>query len=223
MTHALYRQNVNGEMPLAVRGEGVYLIDANGKRYLDASSGAAVSCLGHSNERVRRAIKEQVDELAFAHTRFFSTPAMEALADDLVSDAPEGLTKVWFTSGGSEAIEAALKLTRQCFVEIGEPQRRHFIARRQGYHGNTVGALSASGNIFRRAAFEPLLLPVAHHISPCFPYRDRRADETDNQYGLRVADELEKKILELGTDSVAAFIAETVVGSTLGAVPAVPG
>jgi adenosylmethionine-8-amino-7-oxononanoate aminotransferase len=223
MSHVLYRHNVGNELPVAVAGDGPYLIDATGKRYIDASCGAAVSCLGHSNEAVRKAIKEQVDHLAFAHTRFFTSEPAEQLADDLVSDAPAGLNKVWLTCGGSEAIEAALKITRQYFVELGQPQRKFLIARRQGYHGNTFGALSVSGNIWRRRQFESQLLNVAHHISPCFSYRYKAADETEEAYGLRMADELEAKIIELGTDSVAAFVAETVVGSTLGAVVATPG
>ena len=223
MTHVLYRHNVATDLPLAVGGDGPYLIDAQGKRYLDASCGAAVSCLGHSNTAVREAIKAQIDQLAYAHTRFFTNQPMERLADELVTGAPAGLSRVWFTCGGSEAIEAALKITRQYFVEKGEPQRRNIIGRLQGYHGNTVGALSASGNIWRRALFEPLLLSVSHHIPACFPYRDMREGETEREYGLRVANELEEKILSLGADSVAAFVAETVVGSTLGAVAAAPG
>ncbi|MGE5525635.1 MAG: aspartate aminotransferase family protein [Rhodospirillaceae bacterium] len=222
-SHVLYRYNLNGKFPVAVEGDGVYLVDAQGKRYLDASCGAAVSCLGHSNERVREAIRRQLDGLAFAHTRFFTNEAMEALATDLVSDAPAGLTRAFFTCGGSEAIEAALKITRQYFMEIGEPRRRHVIGRRQGYHGTTAGALSVTGNAARRAAFEPLLLAATHHIAPCYAYRDQRADETEVEYGRRVADELEAEIVRLGPDTVAAFVAETVVGSTLGAVPAVPG
>jgi adenosylmethionine-8-amino-7-oxononanoate aminotransferase len=223
MTKALHRHSLDAEFPVAVKGDGVYLIDRDGKRYLDGSCGAAVSCLGHSNERVRDAIKSQVDALEFAHTRFFTNEPMEALAEDLLSDAPRGLTKAWFTCGGSESIEAALKITRQYFVETGEPQRRHVIGRLQSYHGTTAGALSAGGNIGRRAVFEPLLLGAMHHISPCFAYRGQRADETEAAYGQRVADELEAKILELGPETVAAFVAETVVGSTLGCVPAVPG
>ena len=223
MTKALYRHSLDSDFPVAVKGDGVYLIDAEGKRYLDGSGGAAVSCLGHSNERVREAIKAQLDELEFAHTRFFSNGPMEALASDLVADAPDGLTKAWFTCGGSESIEAALKMTRQYFIETGQPQRRHVIGRLQSYHGTTAGALSAGGNMARRAVFAPLLLNSMHHIAPCFAYRGQLADETEEAYGLRIANELEAKILELGNDSVAAFIAETVVGSTLGCVPAVPG
>lgn len=223
MGHVLYRHNISRELPTAVSGDGVYLIDAAGKKYLDASCGAAVSCLGHSNDRVRNAIKDQVDRIAYAHTRFFTTGPAEELADDLIADAPGELTKVWFTCGGSEAMEAAIKLTRQYFVEIGQPRRRYLIGRRQGYHGNTVGALSISGNIWRRALFEPMLLPVTRHISPCFPYRYKQQSETEEQYGQRVADELEAEILQVGPESVAAFVAETVVGSTLGAVVAAPG
>jgi adenosylmethionine-8-amino-7-oxononanoate aminotransferase len=223
VTHALYRRDLDRDLPVAVEGDGVYLVDAGGRRYLDGSCGAAVSCLGHSNARVRDAIKAQIDRLAFAHTRFFSNEPMEALAADLVSNAPEGLTKAWFTCGGSESIEAALKLARQYFVEIGERERRHVIGRLQSYHGTTAGALSAGGNIGRRAVFEPLLLGTTHHIGPCYPYREQRAEESDADYGRRTADELEAKILELGPGSVAAFIAETVVGSTLGCVAPAPG
>ncbi len=223
MTNALYRHSLDAEFPVAVKGDGVYLIDAEGTRYLDGSGGAAVSCLGHSNTRVREAIKSQIDALAFSHTRFFSNEPMEALADELIADAPAGLTKAWFTCGGSESVEAALKLARQYFIEIGQPQRRHVIGRMQSYHGTTSGALSVGGNIGRRAVFEPLLLSATHHISACFPYRGQREGESDVQYGQRVANELEAKILELGPDTVAVFIAETVVGSTLGCVTPSPG
>jgi len=223
MSHILYRENIGRALPVAVAGDGPYLIDAAGKRYIDASSGAAVSCLGHSNEPVRKAIRDQVDRLAFAHTRFFTTEAAERLADDLVDGAPGELTKVWLTCGGSEAVEAALKLTRQYFVESGQPQKKFIIARRQGYHGNTFGALSASGNIWRRRPFEPMLINSMQHIAPCFAYRYKGADESAEAYGLRMANELEAKILELGPANVAAFIAETVVGATLGAVTATAG
>ena len=223
MSHILYRDNIGHALPVAVAGDGPYLIDAAGRRYIDASSGAAVSCLGHSNEAVRKAVRDQIDQLAFAHTRFFTTAPAERLADDLVNGAPAHLTKVWLTCGGSEAVEAALKLTRQYFVESGQPQRKFIIARRQGYHGNTFGALSASGNIWRRRPFEPMLIGSMQHIAPCFAYRYQGADESAEAYGLRMANELETKIIELGSENVAAFIAETVVGATLGAVTATPG
>ncbi|WP_334030253.1 aspartate aminotransferase family protein [Burkholderia orbicola] len=207
-------------LPVAVAGDGIEIIDSTGKRYIDACGGAAVSCLGHSNQRVIDAIKRQAQQLPYAHTSFFTTEVAEALADRLVDAAPAGLDHVYFVSGGSEAIEAALKLARQYFVEKGEPQRRHFIARRQSYHGNTLGALAIGGNAWRREPFLPLLIE-AHHVSPCYAYRDQQAGETDEAYAQRLADELERKIVELGAENVAAFVAETVVGATAGAVPPV--
>ncbi len=222
MTHVFHRQPLS-EMPTAAKGEGVYIIDTQGKRYLDASGGAAVSCLGHSHPAVTEAIKDQIDAIAFAHSAFFTNEAMEGLADMLIDAAPGDLSYVYLVSGGSEAVEAALKLARQYFVEIGEPQRRHLIARRQSYHGNTIGALSAGGNFPRRAPFEPLLVPGVRHIAPCYAYRDRAPDESEEAYGRRVADELEAVIVELGPQTVAAFIVEPVVGATMGAVPPVAG
>ncbi|WP_027782759.1 MULTISPECIES: aspartate aminotransferase family protein [Burkholderia] len=207
-------------LPVAVAGDGIEIIDSTGKRYIDACGGAAVSCLGHSNQRVIDAIKRQAQQLPYAHTSFFTTDVAEELADRLVDAAPAGLEHVYFVSGGSEAIEAALKLARQYFVEKGEPQRRHFIARRQSYHGNTLGALAIGGNAWRREPFLPLLIE-AHHVSPCYAYRDQSAGETDEAYAQRLADELERKIVELGAENVAAFVAETVVGATAGAVPPV--
>ncbi|MHB2267429.1 aspartate aminotransferase family protein [Aliihoeflea sp. PC F10.4] len=209
-------------LPLAVGGDGPYLIDSAGKRYLDASGGAAVSCLGHSERRVIDAIKAQLDVLPFAHTGFFTNEPAEKLADHLIARAPDGLSHVYFISGGSEANETAMKLARQYFYERGETGRKHFIARRQSYHGNTIGALSAGGNAARRAVYEPILLPVSH-IDPCFDYRERREDETPEEYGLRAANALEAEILRLGPETVIAFIAETVVGATIGAVPPAPG
>lgn len=208
--------------PVAVRGEGAYVFDRDGKRYLDASGGAAVSCLGHSDASVVKAIQDQLAKLPFAHTSFFSNEPMEALADALAARAPAPLDKVYFVSGGSEAMEAALKLARQYFVEKGEPQRRHLIARKQSYHGNTLGALAVGGNVWRRRQFEPLLIEVSH-VSPCYAYRGRLAGESDDDYAGRLAAELETEIQRLGGDRVMAFVAETVVGATLGAVPPVPG
>ena len=221
MSHVFHRRP--GEaLPTAVRGEGVHVIDSDGKRYLDASGGAAVSCLGHNHPAVIEAIKEQLDRIAYAHTAFFTNEPMERLADVLIGDAPDGIERVYFVSGGSEAIEAALKLARQYVLERGEGARRHFIARRQSFHGNTLGALAVGGNALRRRPFEPLLIEV-RHISPCYAYRDRRDDESEGVYGRRVADELEAAILELGPESVIGFVAEPVVGATAGALPPVPG
>ncbi len=209
-------------MPTAARGDGVYIVDSEGKRYLDASGGAAVSCLGHSDPEVTAAIKAQVDDLAFAHTGFFTSAPAEALAELLIDAAPDGIDMVYMLSGGSEAVEAALKMTRQYFLEIGEPARTRFIARRQSYHGNTLGALSVGGNVWRREPYQDMLMPTSH-IAPCYVYRDRRDDETEEEYGRRVADELETEILRLGPENVAGFIAETVGGATAGVIPPVPG
>ncbi len=208
-------------MPEVAGGEGCYLIDSAGKRYFDAG-GAAVSCLGHSDGHVSAAIKAQLDRVAFAHSGFFTSAPAEALADKLVEHAPEGIERVYLVSGGSEAVEAAIKLARQYFVEKGEDGRGHVIARKQSYHGNTLGALSAGGNEWRRGQFAPLLLGMSH-ISPCYEYRLRKEGESAEAYGLRAADELEAEILRVGPERVMAFIAEPVVGATLGAVPAVQG
>jgi adenosylmethionine-8-amino-7-oxononanoate aminotransferase len=222
MPDHLFGRSTKGALPVAVRGEGCYLIDAAGKRYFDGSGGAAVSCLGHSDAGVRAALHDQLDRLAFAHTGFFTSEPAEALADRLIAHAPPGIDRVYLVSGGSEAVEAALKLARQYFMEIGQPQRHRVIARRQSYHGNTLGALAAGGNAWRRAQFAPLLVETSH-IAPCYEYRDRAPGETVEAYGLRVADELEAEINRLGPETVMAFIAEPVVGATAGAVPAVPG
>jgi adenosylmethionine-8-amino-7-oxononanoate aminotransferase len=221
MTHVLHRR-IAHSYPVAASGHGVTIRDTAGKEYIDASGGAAVSCLGHSHPDVLGAMREQIDRLAYAHTSFFTTQVAEELADDLVAHAPDGIGHVLFVSGGSEAIEAALKLARQYFVETGEPQRRYFIARRQSYHGTTLGALAVGGREWQRRQFAPLLLET-HHVSPAYEYRGRRADETPQAYGERLARELDAKIAELGADQVIAFVAETVVGASLGAVPAPPG
>ena len=221
MTHLLHRQ-IGHAYPRAESGAGVFIRDAGGSEYIDASSGAAVSCLGHGHPDVIAAMKAQLDQLAYAHTSFFTTRVAEELGEDLVAHAPDGIGHVYFVSGGSEAVEAALKLARQYFVEIGQPQRRHFIGRRQSYHGNTLGALAVGGNAWRRKQFAPLLIHT-HHVSPSFEYREKRDDERAEEYGERLARELEAKILELGPDTVIAFIAETVGGATAGCIPPVPG
>jgi adenosylmethionine-8-amino-7-oxononanoate aminotransferase len=218
----VFHRHTQSDLPVAVRGEGLYLFDRDGKRYLDASGGAAVSCLGHGHPRVITAIKHQLDQLAYAHTSFFTTEIAETLADTIIADAPAGIQRVYFNSGGSEGIEAALKMARQYFLEIGEPQRGHIIGRWQSYHGNTIGALAAGGNRWRRKPFEPLL-PHFEHIPPCYSYREKLSGETEEQYGLRAANALEQEIVRLGPKTVAAFIAETVVGATLGAVTPSPG
>jgi adenosylmethionine-8-amino-7-oxononanoate aminotransferase len=221
MTRVLHRQ-ISHTYPVAASAQGIMIRDSTGKDYIDASAGAAVSCLGHSHPEVLAAMHDQLDRLAYAHTSFFTSQVAEELADDLVEHAPSGIGHVFYVSGGSEAIEAALKLARQYFVERKEPQRRYIIGRRQSYHGITLGALAAGGRQWQRQPFDPMLFE-AYHVSPVYEYRDRRAGETPESYGTRIARELEAKIDELGDRTVIAFIAETVVGATLGAVPAVPG
>ena len=221
MSH-VFPRDTRYEPPVAVGGEGIYLFDRQGRCYMDASGGAAVSSLGHNYPRVVEALKRQAGTLAYAHTSFFSSEAAEELADHLVAHAPEGMSRVYFVSGGSEAVETAIKMARQFFIETGQASRRIFISRRQSYHGNTLGALAAGGNEWRREPYRPLLMDVPQ-VSPCFAYRFRRDDESEESYGQRVADELEAKILELGAENVAGFLAETVVGATSGAVTPVPG
>jgi adenosylmethionine-8-amino-7-oxononanoate aminotransferase len=221
MTHVFHR-HLHVTPPVAVAGRGVFIRDSAGREYLDASGGAAVSCLGHGHPDVLAAMHAQIDSLAYAHTSFFTSQPAEALADELVRTAPAGMSHVYFVSGGSEAVEAALKMARQYFVEIGQPQRAKFVARRQSYHGNTLGALAVGGNQWRRAQFGPLLIDV-EHVSPCYPYRDQRPGETPEAYGRRLADELDHTIRRLGADKVIGFVAETIGGATAGVLVPVPG
>ncbi len=221
MSH-VFPRHCRSTPPVAVRAEGIYIYDADGKQYLDGSGGAAVTCLGHADPDVTAAIKAQADQLAFAHTGFLSSQPAEALADLLVKHAPQGIDRVYLVSGGSEAVEAAMKLARQYFVEIGQPSRTKFISRRQSYHGNTLGALGTGGNMWRRAPFDPVMVS-ASHIGPCFAYRFQDDSESAFDYGQRAANELEAEILRLGPENVIGFLAEPVVGATAGAVPAVEG
>jgi adenosylmethionine-8-amino-7-oxononanoate aminotransferase len=219
---AVFHRHLSRSFRTAVAGKGVRLTDSDGKEYIDASGGAAVSCLGHGHPDVLAAMHAQIDRLAYAHTSFFTTEVAEELAANLIRQAPAGTSHAYFVSGGSEGVEAALKMARQYFVEIGEPRRSRFIARRQSYHGNTLGALAVGGNAWRRAQFAPLLIDV-EHVSPCYEYRDRAPDESPQAYGERLARELEEAILKVGREQVIAFIAETVGGATAGVLTAVPG
>jgi len=209
--------------PKAIGGEGVYLFAEDGQRIIDASGGAAVSCLGHQHPRVIAALTKQASTLAYAHTSFFSSEPAEALAERLVGHEPGGLAYAYFVSGGSEAIEASIKLARQYFIERGEPERQHFIARRQSYHGNTLGALAAGGNAWRRAPYAPLLSDAFSHVTPAFAYHEKHDGESDTQFVVRLAAELETEFQRLGPNTVAAFLAEPVVGATAGAVTAPNG
>jgi adenosylmethionine-8-amino-7-oxononanoate aminotransferase len=222
MSHLVHR-SLRSDPPLAVRGEGIYLYDADGRQIIDGSGGAAVACLGHGHPKVIAAIKAQLDKLAYAHTAIFSCESAELLADTMAGHAPGGLTHAYFCSSGSEGNEAAIKMARQYFLEIGQPERVNFIARRQSYHGNTLGALSAGGNAMRRAPYAPILSKAFHHVSPCYAYRDRGGEESDAQYVARLVNELEAEFQRLGPDTVIGFMAETVVGATLGCATALPG
>jgi adenosylmethionine-8-amino-7-oxononanoate aminotransferase len=221
-SHVLHR-NLTADPPIATGGNGPYIFDAQGRKYFDASGGAAVSCLGHGHPRVTRAIVEQAQKLAFAHTSFFSNEPLESLAEFLVARAPQGIRKAGIVCDGSEAVEAALKLARQYWLECGESSRSVVISRRLSYHGITMGALAASGHEARRQRYTPYLSDRVDFISPCYPYRYRRDGESDTDYGLRVANELEEAILRIGPHYVSAFIAETVGGATAGCLTPVPG
>src|SRR5258706_1785990 len=199
-------RSLREQPPKAVGGDGVWLIAEDGRRILDGSGGAAVSCLGHQHPRVLEAMSKQASKLAYAHTGFFSSEPAEALADRLVGDEPGGLAYAYFVSGGSEAIEASIKLARQYFLESGQPQRQHFIARRQSYHGNTLGALSAGGNAWRREPYAPLLSAAFSHVTPAFAYREKHDDESEADFVGRLAAEMESSFLSLSPDPGAAFI-----------------
>ncbi|MEY9394707.1 adenosylmethionine-8-amino-7-oxononanoate aminotransferase [Bradyrhizobium japonicum] len=219
-TSRVLHRSLRETPPKAIGGEGVYLFAEDGRRVIDASGGAAVSCLGHQHPRVIAAMAKQASTLAYAHTAFFSSEPAETLAETLVGHEPGGLAYAYFVSGGSEAIEASIKLARQYFIERGEPQRQHFIARRQSYHGNTLGALAAGGNAWRRAPYAPLLSGAFSHVTPAFAYHEKHEGESDAQFVARLAAELEAEFQRLGPDTVAAFLSEPVVGATAGAVTA---
>lgn len=221
MSHVLHRSGAIP--PIAVRGEGIYLHTADGHAVIDASGGAAVACLGHGNRRVAEAIGRQAATMAYSHTGTFSNQPAEDLAEILLANEPGGLTRAWFCSSGSEGNEAAIKLARQYFLEIGQPQRIRTIARRQSYHGTTLGALAAGGNMMRREKFEPILSPVHSLVSPCFAYRFKHDHETDAQYLERLAVELDAEFQRVGPENVMAFLAEPIVGATTGCVVAIPG
>lgn len=223
MSHVLHRDLLN-PLPTAVAGEGHYLIDKEGRRYLDACGGAAVSCLGHSEKRVQDAICAQLSKINFAHTGFFTNDPAELLAERLIRAAPTGMGdgRVMFLGSGSEAMEASLKLVRQYHLERGDTSRTHIIARNRSYHGNTLGALAVSGHAGRRAPYGPILADC-NFIDPCYAYRYQHIDERDVAFGRRMANQLATKIDELGAENVAAFVAEPVVGATLGSQPAAVG
>lgn len=207
-------------MPLA-RGEGVYVWDNEGKRYIDGSSGPVCVVIGHGVREVAEAVARQMSKISFAHSSHFTTDSVIECADRLAKFSPYSLKHVFFTSGGSEAIEAAAKMARQYHLESGENRRYKIISRWQSYHGNTLGALSMSGNIPRRRNYVPMLLDFPH-IPPAYCYRCWFKKDREN-CDLECAWALEKEIKSTGAEYVSAFIAEPVVGATLGTVPAPEG
>ena len=221
MSSVFYR-DPGSTYPVAARADGMYVFDVEGRTYLDMSGGAAVSSVGHSHPRVVKAIQDQVAALAFAHTAFFTNEPQEQLAARIAARFPEEGAKVWFTSGGSESNESALKIAWQYWRAKGKPDKTIVISRQFSYHGGTFGATSISGSVFRRAPYEKVLIDWPR-IAPCYAYRHRQADESAEDYGLRAARELEVAIQAAGAENIAAFIAEPVVGATLGVVPPSPG
>jgi len=207
-----------------VSASGVSLFLESGKEVLDASAGPAVSCLGYGRPEVTQAITNQVEQLAYLYSgASFTCDATERLASVLLEGQPGGLSKAIFVNSGSEATDAAIKLATQYWHERGMPQKQHVIARKQSYHGNTIGALCVSGHDSRRAMYKDWLSHNVSFVDPCFAYRLKSKGETDEDYVTRLANQLEDEILRVGPENVSAFIAETVSGTTLGCLPPVPG
>jgi len=221
---AVLRRSFRKAFPAAVRGEGVYIFDADGNRYLDFSGSAVVNFIGHGVQEISVAMAEQAAQLEFVHTSQFTTPVAEAYAEELLDFAGEHFRggAVYFTSGGSESIETALKLARQYQVEMGQPNRYQVLSRQQSYHGSTLGALSVSGNRKRREMYLPMVKEFAHVGMP-YCYRCK-FDCTDSCYncGRQYAAELEQAIAET-KGAAAAFVFEPLSGATLGAVVPPPG
>lgn len=221
MTAVFYR-GVSATYPKAARSDGMYIYDETDKEYLDMSGGAAVSCVGHQHPRVIAALCEQIQTMSFAHTAFFSNDPQEQLAQLLSSKFGEKGAKTYFTSGGTEANETAFKIVWQYWRAKGQPAKKKIISRVHSYHGNTYAALSISGNLPRRRVMGDMLIDWPR-IDPCYAYRNRRDDETEEAYGQRMANQLEEIIITEGAETIAAFIAEPVVGASLGVVTAVSG
>ncbi|KAH7024770.1 pyridoxal phosphate-dependent transferase [Microdochium trichocladiopsis] len=225
MAHSssIFHRKLGHTYPTATGGQGVYVHTSDGKKVLDGSCGAAVSCLGHGHPAVIAAIVDQAQALAFAHTSFFTNGPAEKLSTLLLSLSDDAFSKVMFVSSGSEAVEAALKIARQYHVSNGQPGRVNYVGRMFGYHGNTFGALSAGNNPQRRATFEPVLSKAFHHVSPCFFSRDAQPGESEQGYVDRLIAEYEDLFQSLGPETVAAVILEPISGATLGCVPPTAG
>src|SRR5215471_13031306 len=223
-TSGLFSRNLKKTFPIAVRGEGCWIVDESGRRFLDAAGQAAVVSIGHGVAEIGHAMAEQAAQIAFAHTSQFHNEPAEKLASRLLALAPANFRnggRVYFTSGGSEATETAIKLARQYFLETKQPLRCRVLSRNQSYHGSTRGAMSVSGNVGRRAPYAPMI-PEWGHVAPCFCYHCP-FDKTYPGCNVACADDLDAFLRTIDSSTVAAFIFEPVVGATLGAVPAVDG
>lgn len=210
---------------MIVGGSGISLILENGKKVIDASCGPSVSCLGHSQPEIFDAVTNHLKtDIAYVYSGSpYTNRAVEELADMVLADQPGGLSKAIFVNSGSEATDAALKLAVQYWHERGQPQRTHFISRKQSYHGNTIGALCVSGHESRREFYQDFMSSNVSFVDPCYAYRMKGKGETDEEFAGRLARQFEEEILRVGPERVAGFIAETVSGTTLGCLPAVPG
>ncbi|MCJ1377628.1 hypothetical protein MMC17_000723 [Xylographa soralifera] len=206
-----------------VAAKGNYLTLEDGRQIFDATCGAAVACIGHGDPCVKEAVAQQMDEVSYCHSLFFSSSGAEDLAQLLIDSTHGVMARAFIVSSGSEAMEAAMKLARQYFLELNQPERVRFIARKESYHGTTLGALSMSGHLGRRKLFEPMLLDNVSRVSACNAYRGMRDGETTEEYVRRLAQELDDEFERVGPGNVCAFVAEPVVGAALGCVPAVPG
>jgi adenosylmethionine-8-amino-7-oxononanoate aminotransferase len=217
----VFPRRLDKPLPLAVRAEGMWILDSEGNRYLDASGGALVVNLGHGREEIARALYDQAIQCEYVHPTMFTTPPAEELARALAAHSPPGIDRFYFLSSGSEAVETAIKLARQIHLECGRPHRVRLISRWKSYHGLTLGALAATGRTAFRVPFAPLLAEVVHIPAP---YCLRCTYGLNHpSCGLRCAQALEEAILDVGAETVSAFLAETVSGATIAAVPPPPG
>ena len=221
--HAMLHRSLTCKPDTVSHASSIYLTLESGRTIIDACGGAAVTCIGHGNEEVHAAALSQLKKVSYVHTGAYTTTAAEDLAQIILDGNPYGLEKAFFVGSGSEAMDAALKLARQYFYEKGEKERRFLVARKQSYHGNTIGAMSVSSNLPRKIPYEPLLLPGVSHVSPAYAYQYKLDFETEAQYVSRLATELDTEFHRLGPQNVIAFLAEPVVGATTGCVPAPPG
>ncbi|CAF3600520.1 unnamed protein product [Rotaria sp. Silwood1] len=217
----VFHRRLDVEPLYAIRAEGNYIYTKDGRKILDGGVGSGVTTIGYGHKRVTEGIVDQLQTVNYVQCTTFTSKAAEELADELVKES--GMKRALLVNSGSEAVESAIKLVRQYHLENKQPQRVNFIARRQNYHGNSLGALGLSSHKLRRDPFLPLFSPHFHHVSPCFAYHYKLVDESDETYVKRLVDELEAKFQELSPETVAAFFAETIVGATSGCTLAMPG